>query len=1687
MLTREEAAARLAEWRLPEDENRLAQEVAGLPATLRELAEDVFSLGEHDPRERHRSSSQAGQALDELSTSRRARLFAAVAPKLVPAMEWTWQLLKTTPYHAGFRAFRAPGQAHLAAHDLCLWLRWMGAVCGRYRAEALRPSWLAAWAPHIDQNRYGFLGNCVGSLLAAVLYRDDAEAGDVFEILRQSLTNEHEIGAPGRHIYTALLLADRPEGWKLMERTLLAAQRQEGTRQAILETVHLAHPEAFRRMLRLILEHDLVRFSSVVRAVDLWFGQLWAAPSTGVVKRMLVHVIDFLENDEARQKALAGKDAEAAFLALWSQATTDAVASTRSAERLMRAKSVELRYVAATHLVNLGLEQATVALTPALDDADLRIAQVALAASVSAEFPPLELERRFAAIERLVERASEKPQTLKPLVWPWTGTTLQRSQVAGCLVRQLGHQSATKLIPYLPMLEPLTRSVAVAQLVSGESWDQVTRTVVLTLAGDAVTDVRGTCMAALGERGVLAEEIPQLEGYLTRKASDVRCGVLALLLKQSDADALASGERLLRSKDAGQRLAGLELLRLLADTQRVGPECRRLAAAYAAQRGKLTQAEIAHLTEIGREKHVVASLDDGLGLINVAERTPVVPPRKRSIPIVTPAAIACLKALEDLVHKHRETPVELTSYLGESRQELLGTIRWGFPRPNPRRGREDQTARLPLADVWLNWNQERGDKLRDADGLELLRASFWRAMADDEWTDWAKSSPARRQAADLVSGGQQRVDLRYPIVGEILEWLQYLAPVDGRELLLDAWESALALVPTEEMTRLASPQEAERSCSWGGYEEIDWRTAPAFEPWSRALTQHLWLTGERLTPTQTLRSWRLQHWCDQPIAGAKRRRVDEMLLLEAYSLGGATLADVADHLLGPRGVGRYGSDEGFGLLSAATARTRNKDLAAWLDKHPAVQDLIDRAVDRILELELSRGDAPTAATVPALAVSRLTGTGTLRRILSALGKSDFKTGSSWRSEAREERRFTLTALARACYPAPSETPADFKRMMTAAVAAQLFPAERLLQLVFLAPQWTKHVEAYLGWKELSEGVSWFLAHMGSVAGLGERLAETDADEDAAVKPGGDPAEAEDLADEDDLDRAPRRLSAWERLIVERTPLSDAERNEGAIDVAWFQRTYKLLGAKRWQRLAAAARFAANSAQARHAQFIADVLLDRVSRKTLVDGIEKKQLKDHVRLLGLLPLAKGKQRAADLAQRCRVLREYRRYANQLSGLTKPAALRAWEIGMKNLAQMAGYPDPLRLEWAVGGDAVKDLASGAVTVAHDGVSVSLALDDLAQPQLSVCKAGKSLKSIPPPIKKHKQVAALTGRMTDLKRQATAMRSSLEAAMCRGDEFTDDELRQWCTHALLAPLLGRLVVVGEGIVGYPDKLGKVLRDFSGELEPVKANERLRLAHPSDLLESGHWSQWQHECFRAERMQPFKQVFRELYLLTKQERKDRVVSHRYAGQQVQPQQALALFGARGWDTRDGVFKVFHHAGLTAAVDFQCGVTTPLEVEGWTLAGVRFTRRDDWKPVPLESLAPRLFSEVMRDLDLVVSVAHAGGLDPEASASTVEMRAGLVRETCALLQLNNVRLKAAHAIVDGELANYSVHLGSGVVHKLPGGSLCIVPVHSQHRGRLFLPFADDDPRTAEVVSKILLLARDREIQDPAILEQIRA
>jgi hypothetical protein len=1289
----------------------------------------------------------------------------------------------------------------------------------------------------------------------------------------------------------------------------------------------------------------------------------------------------------------------------------------------------------------------------------------------------------FEALERLLARMPAKPTKLKPLVWPWTEQTARRDQVSSRLLDALGELPPTRLLPHLSLCTPYDRAQVAGKLAEQKKWDVASRDAILEFAGDAAADVRESAFRGLRKAKLTSAEVQRLEGYLTRSAADLRNHVVSLVVGLSDKDALASASRLLVSGNQNQRLAGLEVLRQMAVADRQRTRCIEMAGGWRDGRKQVLKAEQSQLDAILDSGRETFTLDNALGLMDPAGRSKTIAPKKRKVVCTSPAAPKILKALDDLVHEHRHEKIRYKDWRDREEESLLGEVNYGFPSPDLTKPAAGQLERLPLREVWEEWHRRRPAALKDKDGLELLRTYVFLKLAGDysfdELKDWAKRSAGGKAIMNLLVDGHTLPKLKHEhLVDDLLDWLLVMHPPRGGiDFLLDSLETAAAMIPEKDMEAIRRPATTGKDED-DDDDRQDWRSTDLVGIWLGAINRLSDLLS--ITPEQKARLWRFLRWLDEPFPGAKRMRPDFEALADAYAAGNATLDDVADHLLGPdRDGGRYSWHGSFESLRGLTARQTPKNLREFLAR-PEISDLVRQARDRLLEIELARGEAATVSSRAALAVGAYRGIETLQRLLVALGQGGFKKLSGWRAQTQDSRAATFTEIASNTYPAEGDTPEQFAQVMRQAIAEGHFPEERLLQLAFLAPQWTEYVEAAVGWPGLAEGLYWFMAHMRYVWGMEEAL-----EEDA------DLVDEEEDVDEDDESQEPRpkKLSRWERIIRERTPLTDEERSDGAIDVAWFHRTYEQLTPRRWEALAAAAKFAATSAQAKRAQFIADVLLGKAKKKELIDGVRKKNLKENVRLLGLLPLEQGAKRDADIAERYEVLQGYRRYANGLSSMSRPDALRAVEIGMKNLASTAGYADPIRLEWAMEAASTKDLAAGPVSVSKGDISLTLALDEHAQPEVTIRRGDKTLKSLPAALGKDKKFAALRERSAQLKRQSSRVKQSLEAAMCRGDTFTGAELVQLADHALLWPQLSRLVLVGEGIMGYPAKGGKALQDYAGKLEPVKMSELLRIAHPFDLLQSKVWDRWQHECFHAERLQPFKQVFRELYVVTGQEKRDEHFSSRYAGQQVNPRQAYALWGRRGWsvDEYENVWKAFYNEGLNAAVSFNYGITTPLEVEGLTIDKVQFHRRDEYQPLKLTDVPPRVFSEVMRDMDLVVSVAHAGEVDPEASASTVEMRASLLRETCDLLNLSNVELRDSRAVIKGQLGEYSVHLGSGVIHRLPGGSVCIVPVHSQHRGRLFLPFADDDPRTAEVISKTLLLARDQEIDDPLILEQLRA
>src|SRR5262249_40933849 len=163
------------------------------------------------------------------------------------------------------------------------------------------------------------------------------------------------------------------------------------------------------------------------------------------------------------------------------------------------------------------------------------------------------------------------------------------------------------------------------------------------------------------------------------------------------------------------------------------------------------------------------------------------------------------------------------------------------------------------------------------------------------------------------------------------------------------------------------------------------------------------------------------------------------------------------------------------------------------------------------------------------------------------------------------------------------------------------------------------------------------------------------------------------------------------------------------------------------------------------------------RTRLVADIRDRKLKESVRLLGLLPLPEGERCDAELLARYRVLHEYRRYARGLGPMSREVSVRTAEVGLQNLARTAGYADPIRLQWAMEAREVADLAQGPQSHTHDGVTVTLAIEQ-AQPVLTVQRGDKVLKAIPSNVRKNPKIAAIAERRTELKRQASRVKQSL-----------------------------------------------------------------------------------------------------------------------------------------------------------------------------------------------------------------------------------------------------------------------------------------------------------------------------------------
>jgi hypothetical protein len=383
----------------------------------------------------------------------------------------------------------------------------------------------------------------------------------------------------------------------------------------------------------------------------------------------------------------------------------------------------------------------------------------------------------------------------------------------------------------------------------------------------------------------------------------------------------------------------------------------------------------------------------------------------------------------------------------------------------------------------------------------------------------------------------------------------------------------------------------------------------------------------------------------------------------------------------------------------------------------------------------------------------------------------------------------------------------------------------------------------------------------------------------------------------------------------------------------------------------------------------------------------------------------------------------------------------------------------------------------------------------------------KSVPKAVKTGHpdELAELKAAAKEIKAMAGSQRLRLERLLLDDRSWTGAAFRErYLEHGLVGPLARRLIWTVDGVA-----------TLGADIAALADDATVRLWHPVDAAPA-EVRDWRARLEEREITQPFKQAHREIYLLTDAERETETYSNRFAAHVLRQHQMAALAHGRGWRyTLQGEFdsgeqearlELPRH-GLSAAFWLDWPSDGELGQTGIYIHVLSDQVRisDGAGPVPLKRVPVRVFSEVMRDVDLLVGVTSIGN-DPtwgdrgdqpfadywrgfafgELTEQATVRREVLERLLPKLAIADVATVDDRYLRVRGRLATYRIHLGSANILMEPNDEyLCIVGDRGASPGRLYLPF-EGDQVLALILSKALLLARDDKIEDRTILSQIR-
>ena len=1557
-------------------------------------------------------------------------------------------------------------------------------------------------------------------ILAAQIDRGEEKA---VQAVKDILLGEGNTAMLSHELIKGIVMCRNEELYDILGRFLLAARLQEGARQAVCEMMDAGRPEAFLHLFAGIEENDLIRYSSVKRAVSTWIGIFDERSVDRISDKLLRQMGQCLRDPAFCEEQLHTEDSVAISCALWAKGFYDANEAVEAVRQLIfhgtkHQKMTASYFTGSIQDECLRMQAAKEILLNDSDDQEfVACFMPCFMGSVSNHFYRLvkaedsntysfrnskvvkprdmapeemfagrdEALRCYQVLKEILARTPKKGVTLSPCIFPWHQVHMSQSDLAErlCLIAWMLKDEGVldEAAGFIPLIGQGTgytyygaSRAAAARLLLYRPKTAARKKILFELLHNPEEYTNQEACRLAEDMELTQEDYIQIEKNLKYKKG--RKGTLALLRRQ-DKDALASSiTRLLKEPSEECHMGALDLALTLkkenaACFEEVIPHLRALREPTGKEQVLLTEL----LGEASSAQDILNT--PGYGLYDVGKEW-ILPPveidNNKAPSLFQYGEEACVRVCKKLGRLIEENAA-LSYKTAWDQEELLGnnlkTSRYIHSDPDA-----EPLDAYPFRKLWEGFYER---EIKDP-GL-LLEVLLY-----DQCCQQMESYIQNKRLYKQVFGAGLMKRLPFqnllPTISHIRQVrtvisvlsAQYIPASLKAEFALYGMARFLSVLDTSNDIFSVSEKRwngevvtyTRRSAELPVFAEmIRWLSDADEKDWGSAFTLRFRLgqhyLGQEMREKNRQYSYQRSNRCYLGLADYvecyMRGFWDKDLFYKAvFSFGElGTLLEAVSTVeqkgaVTSRYAGVYALNSFFGtnVIKPVDGKYHFDTIGEEMPKMAFAHEVYEELVPLVLSVELKRGEQPTPFSEYINRIRVVCGIDYMIQILTALGKDPLKRGYVY-SSSLSERKSVLSHLLKVCAPKPGETAED----LGAALKGTDITKKRLVELAMYAQQWIPMIEAYLKIPGFASTCYYFMAH------TSERFDE--------------------------------QVTS---VIAKYTPLSPEELGDGAFDIHWFFEAYGRVGEKNFKLLYDAAKYSSSGTAHGRARKYADAALGKVEKEALKSEIDAKRNKDLLMSLPLLPLTDKKlKREEELLDRYQFIQKYKKESRQFGAQRRASEGRAAEIALRNLSVNAGFTDVTRLVLRMEGKLAEQSGAYFDWQSVGEIELMISVDENGKSSLKCKKGGKILKSVPAKYKKDEAVKRYQEVTKQLKEQYGRTKQMMEQAMEDRTDFEVWEFLELKRNPVVRPIVENLLVKlsddtktdQAALIGFLTEEG--IAGHKGTVTPVKVDERILIAHPCDLYTGGCWHEFQKLLFERKIKQPFKQVFRELYLKLDEER-EKTESRLFSGNQIQPQKTAGALRGRRWvaDYEDGLQKIYYKENIVACIYAMADWFTPSDIEAPTLEWVAFSDRKTGKPKKITEIPDIIYSEVMRDVDLAVSVAHAGGVDPETSHSTIEMRRAIAECNLELFKIKNVRLEGSHAIIDGKMGQYSVHLGSGVVHQTGNAMLFVVPVHSQHRGRIFLPFIDDDPKTAEIMSKILLFAEDTKIKDPGILSQIR-